>query len=229
MLGGGLFVLAAAWQRFGVVGPRLDFEPIRGAPGWQSAVAGGFSGSASDAVFVGLDQAAGLETTPPLPAHLLDDVLFGAVPDGHAPVAVFSDFFCPFCRGLTMRMAARDASRMHLRWHELPLLGPSSVIAAKSGVAADLQGQYVSFQRALMQAPFRPTVRHMRAVAESAGLDGARLMADMEGTAVAERLTQSEAAAKRLGIFATPGLVIGRKVVLGEIGEDAIDRLIASA
>jgi len=229
MLGGGLFILAAAWQRFGVVGPRLDFEPIRGAPGWQSAVAGGFSGSASDAVFMGLDQAAGLEPTPSLPARRLDDVLFGPVLDGHAPVAVFSDFFCPFCRGLTVRMAARDQTRMHLRWHELPLLGPSSVIAAKAGVAADLQGKYAPFQRALVQASFRPTARHMGSVAASAGLDGARLMADMGGAAVAERLMESEAAAKRLGIFATPGLVIGRKVVLGELDEDAIDRLIASA
>ena len=142
------------------------------------------------------------------------------------PVAVFSDFFCPYCRGLIGRLAARDGPKIAVTWHELPLLGANSVIAARAAEAAALQGGYVAFYEALIAQGFRPPPSWMAGVADEVGLSGSQLRRDMDGPVVADRLTTSARSAASLGIRGTPGIVIGRKAVLGALDEGQMERLI---
>lgn len=222
----GAAVLVVGWQRFATRPEALDFRPVPGAPGWQFATAGEVSGlSGTDLLTVGLD--AGPE---PLPAARLEPVVHRAQADG-VPVAVFSDFFCPFCRELIARvrtMAANGAS-MSISWHELPLLGPNSELAARAAEAAALQGGYAEFHSQLVADGFRPLRSWMGEVADRAGLDGMRLVREMDGPEVAARLADSAAAAARLGFFATPGLVVGRRAVLGALDRDRLSRLLDDA
>ncbi|MEO0764415.1 MAG: protein-disulfide isomerase, partial [Pseudomonadota bacterium] len=99
----GLVALAAGWQVFGVRNPRLEFRDIVAAPGWRFAAVGGVSAaSGADLMTIGLD------TGPPaLPGADLDAVVHRDREDGVVPVAGFSDFFCPYCRGLIGRLEAR--------------------------------------------------------------------------------------------------------------------------
>ena len=222
--------IAWGWQRFGP-GARLSAPvPITGLPGWQRIDTTSLStrgGNATSAAFIGIDD--GSDPTSPLPADQLCPTLFKATTPPQLPLAVFSDFFCPYCRRLTARLADRAAdpgAGFALNWHELPLLGPASEIAAKAAIAADLQGGYAAYQARLMATPFRPTLDFFATTAADTGLNPGRLMLDMDGQAVAQRLGQSRAAANRLGVYGTPGLVVGRTLVMGEIDDNALTRLI---
>lgn len=225
LLGAGLVSLAAAWQVWGVRPPSLKFTPLRDAPDWSFGMAGDISGGS------GTDFATiGLESGPdPLAPERLADVLYRDAGDG-VPVAVFSDFFCPFCRRLIGRLKARKSGpKIALNWHELPILGPQSHLAARAAEAAGRQGAYARFYDQLVRDGFRPTRPWMRKVADAAGLDGAQFAADMDGPVVAARLADSAAAAARFGFFATPAMVIGRVGVLGALGNDQMEDLIARA
>lgn len=222
----GLSAIAWGWQRFGVRREQLTFSPIRGLDGWRVGVAGGLSqsqGSATSAVFLGL----GEESVSPLPESDLCAALYG---EGSSPaVAVFTDFFCPNCRVLEARLEARLATLPGVRlvWHQLPLLGPSSERAAQAAAAAELQGGYDAFRRRLITAPFRPTASFFGETAEAVGLDGNRLIADMEGSEVARRLLTSRRAAETLGIYGTPAFAVGKTLVMGAVQSDTLDQLLA--
>ncbi|MEO9573434.1 MAG: DsbA family protein [Tateyamaria sp.] len=220
---GGLVALVAGWQVFGVRRPVLEFHDVAAAPGWQFAVLGGISAaSGSDLMTIGLDVG-----PPALPGADLDAVVHRDRMDGAVPVAVFSDFFCPYCRGLIGRLVARgSAPDIAISWHELPLLGPQSVLVARAAEAAGLQGGYAAFYAQMLSDGFRPSPAWMATVAEAAGLDGARLGRDMGGDVVADRLLASARAAKTLGFIGTPGLAVGRYAVLGALRTDQMEDLI---
>ncbi len=222
----GLAAIAWGWQRFGVRRERLAFSPINGLDGWRRAEAGGLSlgrGSATSSVFLGI----GEEGVPPLPASALCAALYQSA--ASPVIAVFTDFFCPNCRILEARLEARlaDAPDISLVWHQLPLLGPSSVRAARAAAAAGLQGGYDAFRRRLITAPFRPTVNFFGETAEAVGLNGNQLIADMDGPEVAGRLLASHRAAETLGIYGTPAFAIGRTLVMGAVQGDTLDQLLA--
>ena len=221
---GGLVALAAGWQVFGVRRPGLEFREMAAAPGWRFAAVGGVSGvSGADLMTIGLEQG-----PDALPGDALDAVVHRDRVDGAVPVAVFSDFFCPYCRGLIGRLGARTTSpRIAISWHELPLLGPQSVLVARAAEAAALQGGYAAFYRQMLADGFRPSPAWIARVAEAAGLDGARVRRDMDGDAVAARLLASARAARTLGFIGTPGLAVGRSAVLGALGTDQMEDLIS--
>ena len=211
---GGMVAIAAGWQWFGVRKPEVVFTDIRRAPGWSYASVGGVSGlSGADFATIGLEP-----SLEPIAAGDLDTIVHRDHQAGQVPVAVFSDFFCPYCRGLIGRLASRTASpSLGITWHELPLLGRNSVLAAKAAEAAALQGGYKAFYEQLIGDGFRPTARWMGDVAQAAGLDRNQLLQDMDGPAVADRLEMSARAASTLGFSGTPGIAIGRKAILGAL------------
>ncbi|MCK8463089.1 DsbA family protein [Aliiroseovarius sp. S1339] len=144
------------------------------------------------------------------------------------PAASFSDYYCPFCRVQTKTLAALDArtdSNLHVNWHELPLLGQPSDIAAKAALAAKRQGAYVAFHERLMKSPFVATPEYLQALAQDIGIDHRRLVADMQGAAVVRELENSAALAKVFGFIGTPALVIGRTVIQGQVDEATILRI----
>ncbi len=222
IVGGGLVALAAGWQVFGVRKPELTFRAIKDAPGWHFGQIGSVSSaSGADLMTIGLS-----DGSAPLGSAELEEVVHRDALSGAVPVAVFSDFFCPYCRVLISRLALRSATpRIAISWHELPLLGPGSVLVAKSAEAAALQGGYDLFYTALSAAGFRPSPAWMAAIATQAGLDGAQFQRDLNGPEVAARLMASARAAKTLGIIGTPGLVVGRRAVLGALERDQMERL----
>ena len=138
---GALAGVAGGWQLWVHRPQAFVFAPIAGVPGWRQMTFDGVTrpGSGpSGAALLGLD---GSDDEPErLPLASLCPVLFPKAPAGRVPVAVFSDFYCPYCRVLIEHLGARDDPRISLHWHELPLLGPVSVVAAKAAVAADRQG-----------------------------------------------------------------------------------------
>jgi protein-disulfide isomerase len=205
----------------------FDFAAIPGLPGFRRLDGGAVSAPARDP-FAGLRAPGDPPAPEALPPGALCAALFGPapVPQGTVPVASFSDYYCPYCRDLTARLAARNDPGLRIVWHELPLLGDASAAAARAALAADRQGAYAALQARLFRARFQPTDAYLAEIGRSLGLDVPRLLADARGEEVARRLSASARAAATLGIGGTPALVVGRTLVTGAISDDRLDALI---
>ena len=118
---------------------------------------------------------------------------------------------------------------LHVTWHEWPILGQPSRRAARAALAARAQGAYATFHHALMGGLALPTDAYLATLAQQAGIDPKRLLADMTGPAVERQLTRTAALARRFGFIGTPGLVIGRTVVTGRMDERRLTALIHDA
>jgi len=145
------------------------------------------------------------------------------------PVASFSDYNCPYCRIQTMELAelsANSSTQFVITWHELALLGEMSELAARAALAADRQGAYVAFQKKLMTSALLPTPAYLQEIASSIGIDGKRLLSDMQNPQILAMLQSTKDLSKHLRFIGTPGLVIGRTVILGYMPIDRIEELI---
>ena len=202
----------------------LEFSDIPGAPGFRMLRTGEVSGGIVDPLI-------GLDAARPAPPEIADAALCGtlfAASGGGVPVASFSDYYCPYCRVLTRELSARaQAGRITVTWHELPLLGETSEIAARAALAADMQGAYPEIHARLMRSRVVATDAYLRDLAGAAGLDPGRFIRDARSAAVQRRIDQARGLAARFGFFGTPALVIGRTAVLGAVSTDTLDRLIA--
>ena len=146
--------------------------------------------------------------------------LFGTMTDPGLPVAFFSDFNCPNCRVLDAILLDYDAANpgtIRIIRHELPLLGAASTIASQAVLAAELQGGYAAMHDRLIRSRLVTDLNLVVAIAESAGLDGPRLAADMQTPEIASALDMSKAIASVFGFYGTPSTVIGRIVFMGAI------------
>lgn len=227
----GLAACAAGYGllRFGLpaavslVKGEFDFSSLPRAPGFRKISGGAVSGRS--------DPLIGLEVPPasvPIPDIPLCDMLFSQIAGAQAlPVAYFSDYNCTYCRDLTPRLLALQAEgAISLAWHELPLLGPSSLVAARGALAAQMQDGLEDFHARLMQGRFLPTIDVMIRLAQESGLNEDQFAQDMKTPAIDTHLAVSKAAARQLGIWATPALVVGRTVVQGAIDQSRLRRLI---
>lgn len=221
---------AAPWLR-GLLPVSLDFADLDDPPGFRRLAGGATSG--------GIDPFAGLSASgapqPMIPEEALRAdlcrALFGERPGpGVTPVASFSDYYCPYCRGLTRRLSAiedESGGAVRVAWREWPLLGAASETAAKAALAAERQGAYADFHAALMRSGFVPTPPFIDALAERIGVDPARMRADMASPEVAYEIAEARGLARLFGFPGTPALVVGRTVVVGEISDATLRALIA--
>lgn len=234
---GGLLALAGGYAalRWGLpaVSDRLSGLP----PMSPLARPAGFRALPLSEVSQGLDPLIGLEPASALdiaPTQLdgrLCEALFGPdpIPNGVVPIASFSDYHCIFCRVLTPRLQALSETRedIRLKWHELPILGPQSDLAARAALAAGRQGAYAAMHARLIRAAFQPSETYLRAVTQDLGLDADRLIQDMRSPEITEALLDSRALAQVFDLVGTPALVVGRTLVQGEISSGHLDQLIA--
>ena len=156
--------------------------------------------------------------------------LFGPTIDARLPIAFFSDFNCPNCRVLETILNAYDAAHpMSIRIvrHELPLLGAASIIASKAVLAADRQGGYHAMHDRLMRTRLVTDLNLIVTIATSVGLDGQRLIADMQTPEIEMALDNARAVASVFGFYGTPSTVIGSTVFLGAIAAVDVDLIIA--
>ena len=209
--------------------PALEFSAIPNLPGFRLVKGGPVSGGASALIGIG---GADRETGPSarLANSAICTALFGPTPDPtRIQIAYFTDYRCVYCREVSPMLAGLEREgRVQISWHELPLLGQVSGIAARAALAAREQGAYDIFHKRLMGTPVVPAPPYLQQLAGETGIDGARLLRDMNGKPVLRQLALSLAAAERFGFIGTPAMVVGRTAVLGGIDRRMMDRLIAA-
>lgn len=143
--------------------------------------------------------------------------IYGTPPGDAVPVAVFSDAEFRNCRapeGLISDFESAMLGAIHVVRHHLPLLGASSVTAARAALAARRQGGEEEMWHRLTGMPPVTDAAVISSAADAAGLEPDRLLAEMHGSSVNETLRNSRAIAEAFGFLGTPATAVGRTVYL---------------
>ena len=155
----------------------------------------------------------------------------GGNPQGDVSLVEFFDYRCPYCKQVqpTLETLLRKDPNLRFVYKEMPVLGPSSVVAAHAALAARLQGKYEEFHNAMMAAKGQISDDVVYRVAGSVGLDIERLKRDMDSPEIDQAVKANLALADALDIRGTPGFVIGNHIIPGAVDLDALKDLIAES
>jgi protein-disulfide isomerase len=162
---------------------------------------------------------------------LLNDSPRGVVvgnPKGDVTLVEFFDYNCGYCRrALTdMLELVKNDAKLKVVLKEFPVLGPSSVDAARVAIAVRMQdksgGKYLDFHRKLFAVRGEVSRERALAAAREAGLDMARLERDLQSPEINATLEESATLADALALSGTPSYVIANEVVPGAVGHVAL-------
>jgi protein-disulfide isomerase len=116
---------------------------------------------------------------------------------------------------------------------EFPVLGPGSVEAAQVAVAVRMQDpdgkKYLDFHQKLLGGRGQADKARAMAAAKDAGLDMAKIEKDMNSPEVRATLEENFKLAESMGMNGTPSYVVGKQVVVGAVGLDALKEKVAQA
>ena len=144
-------------------------------------------------------------------------------PLGDVTIVEFYDTRCPYCRRMLPVIAelVRAEPNVKVVMKDMPILGPASLLESRALLAAQRQGGYFKLRDAVMTGNAVQTTDSLRDLANRLGLDGARLVRDMDDPAIKARLEANVALAGQIGIQGTPAMVIGTTLLAGaaDLGE----------
>jgi len=197
--------------------PEVVIEALRA---WEQKQAAVEQESAQQAL---ADRAAELYDDPETP--------FAGNPDGDVVIVEFFDYRCGYCRHSATDLFALLESDPDVKvvFKEFPILGEASVLAARAAVASRAQGLYTEFHMALMEAEIAFSEDEIMRVAESVGLDTARLKADMAAPEVDAYLARTDELARALGVNGTPAFVVNDMLIPGALDADDFEQIVTSA
>jgi protein-disulfide isomerase len=133
--------------------------------------------------------------------------------DSEVQIVAFLDYRCPYCKKLTNIMSKMQADNVRIIYKEWPILGDSSVLAARAGLAADKQGKYIAFHTRLMNSRLIPTIAYIEEIAIELGMNPSQLREDMKSGSTTLSIQRTSALASALSLIGTPALVVGRTIV----------------
>ncbi len=152
-----------------------------------------------------------------------------------APVTMveFFDYRCGYCKRSmewTMSIPEDHDGKVRVVFKEFPILSPESEKAALAALAAGEQGKYAEMHRELMELDnstgFTPD--EIEAAAERAGVDVAKMRADMKSVRLQKVIADNKTLARKLGIDGTPAFLVGDQMVPGA-DQAGVDRMLTSA
>ncbi|RWG19709.1 MAG: DsbA family protein [Mesorhizobium sp.] len=155
----------------------------------------------------------------------------GGNAEGNVTLVEFFDYNCPYCRMMApiMDQAVAGDPQLRIVYKEFPILGPDSVFAAKAALAADKQGKYAAFHKALYGSKTRVTEAAVLKIAADAGLDVERMKTDMQQPDIQASIDRNTELAQALGITGTPGFVIGEEIFPGATDLVTLKKLLEQA
>lgn len=145
-------------------------------------------------------------------------------PKGDVTLVEFMDYNCSWCKRSVAELATLVETDKNLKVviKEFPIFGAGSEFAARAAKAAYRQGKYWELHQALFKSEVAVTEEVTLVLAESVGLDMAKLKADMEDPAIAEGIAKTQALAVAMNINGTPAFIVDDKIFPGFVAGDQL-------
>ena len=164
-------------------------------------------------------------------AQLNDSIPSAGAKDADVVVVEFMDYNCGYCKRAfeELDVILKEDKKVKAYFIEMPILGPTSLEAAKWALAAHKQGKYFEYHTALMkhQGPKNESV--LESKAKEVKLDIKKLKEDKESDEIRAELERNMTRANLMNITGTPGFIIGGEVVRGYLTLDQMKEAIAEA
>ena len=166
-------------------------------------------------------------------ADIFDDGFswVGGNPDGDITLVEFLDYRCGFCKrahGEVAKLLESDGN-IRLIVKEFPILGEQSLLASRFAVATkQVAGDdaYKGITDALMEMNGDVTMRALRRMATTFGLDADAIESRMDSAEVTDEIRRTRALAQRLQITGTPTFVLEDELLRGFLPYDEMQALI---
>jgi protein-disulfide isomerase len=155
--------------------------------------------------------------------------------DGDVTFVEFFDYNCGYCKRAMADMLdlMKTDSKLKVVLKEFPVLSQGSVEAAQVAVAVRMQDpsgkKYLDFHQKLLNGRGPADKARAIAAAKEAGLDTARIEKDLASPEVRATIEENFKLAEAMGMNGTPSYVIGKQVVIGAVGLDALKEKIGLA
>ncbi len=139
----------------------------------------------------------------------------------------FFDYNCGYCK-----QAYKDLNALVERNKDIkiilvdtPILGPTSLEAAKWAIAAGKQGKYTEFHKAAMSFTGPKNEESLRAIAKDAGLDPDKVKEAAAKEEVMTQISKNMQLFSSLGLSGTPGFAAKDQVLRGFVGSETLEKM----
>lgn len=154
-------------------------------------------------------------------------------PKGNATVVEFFDYNCGYCKHVVpdvVKLLEEDKD-VKFVFIDFPILGPTSEVAARAALAANLidPSKYFAYHQALMEFQGQKTEEGVLEVAKKVGYAPEKIKEKMKSTEVSDHLKSNQELGRSIGISGTPAFVIAGNLVPGAIGLEEIKRMLQEA
>jgi protein-disulfide isomerase len=150
-------------------------------------------------------------------------------PEGDVTIVEFMDYNCGWCKrsvGEVQALVEKDKN-LRIVLKEFPIFGQHSEFAAKAALASIRQGKYWPFHQAMFAHEGQVTDEVVLQIAESQGLDVAKLTEDMKDQKILDTISTNYDLAKALKLNGTPAFIVDDKVFPGYLPLDQLEAAIA--
>ena len=168
-------------------------------------------------------------------AEIADDPIAPKLaPEGYdVTIISYSDYQCPFCRKIhpELERLAQEDGKVRIVYRDWPIFGPASEEAARMAIASQWQNKHRQFNDALMRTDGKLSSEKIRAAANTAGIDFARLERDMETREddIDGVLRRTAMQAAQMGLQGTPAMLVGPYMIPGAVDYAGLTRAVAEA
>lgn len=147
-------------------------------------------------------------------------------------IVEYFDYNCPYCKRVvpTFKALLDTDKKLAIVYKDWPVLGASSVYAARCAVAAGWQGKYFVAHDALIAGPRLSKNEQIESILRSAGVDVDKLKGDLiaHSAEIDSLLARNAAEAQALELDGTPGILVGRQLMPGGADLEVFRKLIAA-
>jgi protein-disulfide isomerase len=145
----------------------------------------------------------------------------------------FFDYNCPYCRASlpsVKKFIANHQKNARFAFIEFPIKGPDSTIASRAAIAARKQpDKYLAFHFLLMGESDLVDENTIYADAQKAGIDVAKLKADMRDPAIDSAIAAAHTLAAASKIDGTPAFIINGNVREGAIDDATVRQMLKAS
>lgn len=153
--------------------------------------------------------------------------------DGDITIVEYFDYNCPYCRKIEpeLQQVVHDDGKVRMIWKDWPILGPTSVVAARMGLVSKYQDKYVQAHEALIGVSSKLTEPRILEVLAGAGVDVDRATRDLatNAKAIDAIIARNNAQATAFGFKGTPSFIVGKFRVPGTLTMAEFEQVIADA
>lgn len=153
--------------------------------------------------------------------------------DYDVTIISYADYQCPYCRKVhpELERLAKEDGKVRIVYRDWPIFGAASEEAARAAIASQWQGKHAEFNDQLMRIEGRLDSAKIRAAADRAGVDWARLQRDLDAheSDIDSVIGRTGMQAAQMGLQGTPALLIGPYFVPGAIDYSGLTKGVALA